>query len=127
LENRLRFPLEVFAAVRAAWPREKPLSATISASDWAKGGSDVEEAVLVAKALKKHGCDLVEVVAGQTTLHSSPSYDRYFLAPYSEQIRHEAGLPTMIGGGLTITDEANSLLAGGRTDLCIMNPPRMAG
>lgn len=121
-EKRLRFPVEVLDAVRAAWPAEKPLSVALNATDWARGGLDVDEAVTIAHTLKAHGCDLIEVLAGQTASEMQPTYDTYFLAPYSEQIRHEARLPTMIGGGLTLTDQVNSVLAAGRADLCVMSP-----
>ena len=76
----------------------------------------------VVKALQVQGCDLVEVLAGQTTVNAKPVYGPYFLAPFSEQIRNETGIPTMISGGITITDQINSILAAGRADLCIMNP-----
>ena len=125
LKNRARFPLEVFAAVRKVWPKEKPLSVALTATDWEKDGAEIEDAVAIAEMLKGQGCDLIEVLAGQTTAATKPVYGSYFLAPYSEQIRNEVGLKMMIGGGITITDQVNSLLAGGRTDLCIMNPSHL--
>lgn len=127
LANRLRFPLEVFDAVRAAWPAAKPLAVCLSATDWARRGFTPEEAVVVARTLKEHGCDLVEVLAGQTVLHDQPTYGRSYLTPYSDQVRNEAGVRTLIRGNITTTDEANTLLAAGRADLCVIDPPAAAG
>ncbi|MFQ5614070.1 MAG: FAD-dependent monooxygenase, partial [Anaerolineae bacterium] len=110
LENRLRFPLEVFAAVRATWPEDKPLSVAVSATDWARGGQEIDEAVAVAGALKAAGCDLVEVLAGQTTPDARPVYGPGFLTSFSDRIRSEARLPTMVGGGLVTTDQVNTIL-----------------
>ena len=125
LENRMRFPLEILDAVRAVWPAAKPLSVAISATDWQKGGSDLEEAVVVAGMLKEHGCDLVEVLAGQTTLEAEPVYGPYVLTSFSDRIRNEAHVPTLTGGYLTTTDEINTILAAGRGDLCILEPPQL--
>jgi anthraniloyl-CoA monooxygenase len=121
LEQRLRFPLEVFDAVRVAWPADKPISVAISASDYVKGGFTIEDAVSVTQVLKARGCDIVEVRAGQTTIDGEPAYGRAFLTPLSDQVRNEAGIPTMIGGYLTTSNEVNTILAAGRADLCIMN------
>jgi anthraniloyl-CoA monooxygenase len=125
LEHRLRFPLEVFDAVRTAWPQEKPIAVTLSASDCAKGGFEVEDAVVVARMFKDQGCDIIAVVTGQTTIDSEPAYGRGFLTPLSDRIRNEAGISTLVGGYLTTSDEVNTLLAAGRADLCIMNPPQL--
>jgi anthraniloyl-CoA monooxygenase len=122
LENRLRFPLEVFDAVRAAWPEEKPLSVALSVSDGVRGGFEVEDAVSVAHTLKAHGCDMIEALAGQTVPDAEPAYRRGFLTPLSDQVRNEAGIPTMVGGYLTTTNEINTIVAAGRADLCIMEP-----
>jgi anthraniloyl-CoA monooxygenase len=121
LEQRLRFPLEVFDAVRAAWPADKPISVAISASDYVTGGFTIEDAVSVTQVLKAHGCDIVEVRAGQTTIDGEPAYGRGFLTPLSDRVRNEAGIPTMVGGYLTTSNEVNTILAAGRADLCIMN------
>jgi anthraniloyl-CoA monooxygenase len=121
LEQRLRFPLEVFDAVRAAWPADKPISVAISASDYVTGGFTIEAAVSVTQVLKAHGCDIVEVRAGQTTIDGEPAYGRAFLTPLSDRVRNEAGIPTMVGGYLTTSNEVNTILAAGRADLCIMN------
>jgi anthraniloyl-CoA monooxygenase len=123
LEHRMRFPLEIFDVVRAAWPQDKPISVTISASDCVKGGFEVDDAVVVAQMLKEHGCDIIAVVVGQTTLDSEPAYGRGFLTPFSDQIRNETGILTMVGGYLTTSNEVNTIIAAGRADLCIMNPP----
>ena len=121
LENRLRYPLEVFAAVRAAWPAEKPLSVAINATDWARGGFDVEDAAIAARLLKERGCDAIEVLAGQTVPDEQPLYGPAFLSPYSDRIRNEAGIATIIRGNITTADQINTLLAAGRADLCVLD------
>jgi anthraniloyl-CoA monooxygenase len=121
LENRLRFPLEVFDAVRAAWEK-KPLAVALNATDWAEGGFEVEEATEVVRILKAHGCDLVYPLAGQTTPDDHPTYGPNFLASHSEQIRNDTGIMTITGGGITTTNQINTLLAAGSADLCILNP-----
>jgi anthraniloyl-CoA monooxygenase len=122
-ENRARFPVEVFDAVRKIWPQEKPLSVVISASDCVRGGATVEDAIALARILRSRGCDIVSVQAGQTTPEGVPKYGRGFLTPYSDRVRNEAGIATIVGGYLTTSDEVNTILAGGRADLCIMEPP----
>ncbi|MHB8645680.1 MAG: oxidoreductase [Thermomicrobiales bacterium] len=123
LENRLRFPLALFDAVRAVWPTEKPLAVAFSATDWAKGGNELAAAVAIAHALKKHGCDLIAVHAGQTTINAQPTYDYEAFASYSDVIRNEAGIPTLATAYTTTTGQANTLLAAGRADLCVFSPP----
>jgi anthraniloyl-CoA monooxygenase len=125
LDYRMRFPLEVFDAVRAAWPQEKPISVAICATDYVKGGFEIDDAVSVVRILKAHGCDIIAVLAGQTTIEGEPAYGRGFLTPLSDRIRNEAGIPTMVGGYLTTSNEVNTVLAAGRADLCIMDPPLM--
>jgi anthraniloyl-CoA monooxygenase len=124
LENRLRFPLEVFDAVRAIWPREKPLGVVLNADDCAPGGYTIEDAVAVARILKEDGCDLIQPLAGQTVPDGAPSYGPGFLTRYSDRIRNEAGIPTLVGGYLTTMNEVNTILAAGRADLCILSPAR---
>jgi anthraniloyl-CoA monooxygenase len=124
LENRLRFPLEVFDAMRAIWPREKPLGVILNADDCAPGGYTIEDAVAVARILKEHGCDLVQPLAGQTVPDGAPTYGPGFLTRYSDRIRNEAGIPTLVGGYLTTMNEVNTILAAGRADLCILSPAR---
>jgi len=117
LENRLRYPLEVFDAVRGAWPKEKPMSVRISATDWVEGGIDAAEAVRIARAFKDHGCDLIDVSAGQTVPEQRPRYGRLFQTPFADRIRHEAGIATMAVGAISSFADANTILAAGRADL----------
>ena len=117
LENRLRLPLMILDAVRAVWP--KPLSVALTVDDWAKGGLMVEDVVGVTAVLREHGCDMIEVLAGQTIADDKPNYQAGFLTQYSDQLRHEGGLPVIVGGYLTTSGEINTLLAAGRADLCI--------
>jgi anthraniloyl-CoA monooxygenase len=119
LENRLRFPLEVFEAVRAVWI-EKPLSVRISAVDWVPEGQRIEDSIEVARALRDHGADIVDVSAGQTVPHAKPEYGRQFQTPFSDRIRHEVGVPTMAVGNISSYMDVNTILAAGRADLCAM-------
>ena len=120
LHNRLRYPIEIFDAVREVWPAERPLSVRISATDWVPGGITGDDAVEIARVLKAHGCDVVNVSAGQTTTEAKPIYGRMFQTPFSDQVRNEAGIPTMTVGAITTHDEVNSILAAGRADLCVL-------
>ena len=120
LVNRLRFPLEVFDAVRAVWPAAKPMSARLSATDWMEGGLQPSEAVDVARALRAHGCDIVDVSAGNTVPEQAPVYGRLFQTPFSDLIRHAAGIPTMTVGAIASYDDVNSIVAAGRADLCVL-------
>ena len=126
LDNRLRFPLEVFAAMRAVWPSHKPMSVRISASDWAAGGITGDDAVEIARAFARDGCDLIDVSSGQTVIESRPVYGRMFQTPLSEQIRNEARMATMCVGNITTADQVNSILAAGRADLVAMGRPHLA-
>ena len=121
----MRFPLEIFDAVRETWPKDNPIFVTISASDCVKRGLEVDDAVRVAQMLTEHACDIIAVVTGQTTIDSEPAYGRGFLTPFSDQIRNEADILTMVGGYLTTGDEVNTIIAAGRADLCIMDPPQL--
>jgi anthraniloyl-CoA monooxygenase len=127
LECRLRFPLQVVDAVRAAWPADRPLWAAVAVTDWAAGGLEPEEAVDVARALAAHGCDLLQVTAGQTTAATRPDYGRFHLVGWSDLVRNSAAVPTMVGGNLTTADEVNTVLAAGRADLCLLDPRRYRG
>jgi anthraniloyl-CoA monooxygenase len=120
LENRMRFPLRVFDAVRAAWPQHKPMSVRISAVDWKPGGVDSAEAVEIARLLRDHGCDIIDVSAGQTVADQQPVYGRQFQTPFSDRIRHEAGIPTMAVGNISSFTDVNTILAAGRADLVLM-------
>jgi anthraniloyl-CoA monooxygenase len=126
-DGRLRFPLRVVDAVRAAWPDDRPLWAALTVTDWAPGGLEPEEAVAAARALADHGCDLVQVTAGQTTAVTRPDYGRFHLVGWSDLVRNDAGVPTMAGGGLTTADQVNTVLAAGRADLCLLDPRTYAG
>jgi len=127
LENRLRYPLEVFSAMRAAWPAEKPMSVRISSNDWVGDlGVTPDEAVLIAKAFKQAGADIIDVSAGQTSLDAQPIYGRMFQTPFSDQIRNEADIPTMAVGNIFEVDHVNSILMAGRADLCCLARPHLA-
>ncbi|HEX6694308.1 MAG TPA: bifunctional salicylyl-CoA 5-hydroxylase/oxidoreductase [Longimicrobiales bacterium] len=119
-ENRMRFPLEVFDALRAAWPAHKPMSVRISAVDWMEGGVDSAEAVEIARAFRDHGVDAVDVSAGQTVPEQKPVYGRLYQTPFSDRIRHEAGVPTMAVGNISSYTDVNTILASGRADLCLL-------
>ncbi|WP_118858350.1 bifunctional salicylyl-CoA 5-hydroxylase/oxidoreductase [Sphingomonas mesophila] len=126
LENRLRFPLEVFAAMRAAWPRERPMSVRISASDWAgEEGVTPDEAVAIARAFADAGADLIDVSAGQTWADAKPTYGRMFQTPFSDKVRNEAQVATMAVGNITEFDQANAILASGRADLVALARPHL--
>ena len=125
IEQRMRFPLEVFEAVRSAWPQDKPISVALSLSDGARGGLSMEDAVYVVKLLQERGCDMIEVLAGQTTIESELPYGRGFLTALSDQVRNKAGIPTMVGGYLTTSNEINTVIAAGRADLCILSSPHL--
>jgi anthraniloyl-CoA monooxygenase len=125
LENRMRFPLEVFRAMRAAWPDEKPMSVRISATDWADGGLTGDDAVEVARAFADTGCDLIDVSTGQTIADAEPVFGRMFQTPFSDQIRNEAGLATMCVGAITTADQVNTIVAAGRADLVALARPHL--
>jgi anthraniloyl-CoA monooxygenase len=126
LENRLRFPLQVFRAMRAVWPDDKPMSVRISATDWVDGGVDADEAVLIARAFGEAGADLLDVSAGQTSIKAKPVYGRMFQTPFSDRIRNEAAVPTMAVGNITEFDQLNSIIASGRADLCALARPHLS-
>ncbi len=126
LANRLRFPLEVFAAMRDAWPAEKPMSVRISATDWQDGGIAGEDSVEVACAFAELGCDLIDVSSGQTTPDAAPVYGRMFQTPFADAIRNEAQLATMCVGSITTGDQVNTILAAGRADLVALARPHLA-
>ena len=126
LENRLRYPLEVFAALRDVWPSDRPMSVRISASDWIEGGVTGSEAVEIARAFAQAGVDLVDVSSGQTDPRSRPVYGRMFQTPFSDQIRNEAKVMTMAVGSITSTEQINTILAAGRADLVALGRPHLA-
>jgi anthraniloyl-CoA monooxygenase len=125
LENRLRFPLEVFAAIRAAWVADRPMSVRVSATDWADDGLSGEEAVLVARAFHDAGADIIHVSAGQTTPRARPVYGRMFQTPFSDRLRNEGRVPTIAVGNITDADQVNGIIASGRADLCALARPHL--
>ena len=126
LENRLRYPLEVFAAVRAAWPADKPMSVRISAHDWVEGGITPDDAVEIARAFKAAGADMIDCSSGQVSKKERPVFGRMFQTPFADRIRQEAGIPTIAVGAISEADHANSILAAGRADLCAVARPHLA-
>jgi anthraniloyl-CoA monooxygenase len=126
LDNRLRYPLEVFAAMRSAWPADKPMSVRISANDWmGELGVTPDEAVRIAEAFTQAGADLIDVSAGQTWAECKPVYGRMFQTPFADQIRNEARVSTMAVGNIYETDHVNSILAAGRADLVALARPHL--
>ncbi|HWY70769.1 MAG TPA: bifunctional salicylyl-CoA 5-hydroxylase/oxidoreductase [Terriglobales bacterium] len=125
LENRPRFPLEVFRAMRSVWPAGKPMSVRISATDWAPGGVEGPEAVEIARAFHRAGADIIHVSTGQTSVDARPQYGRMYQTPYSERIRNEAGIPTIAVGNITEADQVNAIIAAGRADLCALARPHL--
>ena len=117
IENRLRYPLEVFDACRAAWPDDRPMSVRVSATDWVEGGTTSDDAVLFAQSFKDHGCDLINVSTGQTDPSEQPIYGRMFQAPFSEKIRLEVEIPTIVAGNIFDWDQVNTIIAAGRSDM----------
>ncbi len=125
VEGRMRFPLEVFAAMRAAWPDEKPMSVRITACDWAPGGITPGESVEVARMLRDAGCDVVDVSTSGNTIDSRPVYGRMFQVPFADRIRHEAKVPVMSVGAILDADHVNTVVAAGRADLCCLARPHL--
>jgi anthraniloyl-CoA monooxygenase len=126
-ENRLRFPLEVFHAVRAIWPHEKPISVRISANDWVgPQGVTPQDAVVIARHLAEAGADFIDVSAGQTSTMAKPVYGRMFQTPFSDRIRNLAGVATLAVGNIYASDHVNSILMAGRADLVCLARPHLA-
>ncbi|MGH8135341.1 MAG: bifunctional salicylyl-CoA 5-hydroxylase/oxidoreductase, partial [Steroidobacteraceae bacterium] len=126
LANRLRFPLELLAAVRTAWPAERPLSVRLSASDWAEGGLREAELLDIARAMKAAGCDILDLSSGQTVPWQKPVYGRMWQTPFSDQVRNLVGIPTIAVGNIFEPDHVNSIVASGRADLCALARPHLA-
>jgi anthraniloyl-CoA monooxygenase len=121
LEKRMRFPLEVFDAVRAVWPKHKPLAVRISASDWlGPDGMTIDDAIVLSKALEAHGCDLVDVSSAGNVPDSKVEYGRMYQVPFADAIRHATGLKVMAVGGIQGSDHVNTIIAAGRADLCAL-------
>ncbi|MPY59861.1 bifunctional salicylyl-CoA 5-hydroxylase/oxidoreductase [Streptomyces spongiae] len=125
LERRLRFPLEVFDAMRSVWPEERPMTVRISATDWADGGTTAEDAVEIARAFAAHGADAVDVSTGQVVADEQPEYGRSYQTPFADRIRHEVGVPVIAVGAISSWDDVNSLILAGRTDLCALARPHL--
>jgi anthraniloyl-CoA monooxygenase len=123
LDRRMRFPCELIDAVRRVWPEDRALGVALTVTDWFPGGIEPEEAVAAVRLLKERGCDVVQVLAGHTTWRSRPEYGRMFLVPFSDRIRNEVGVATIVGGAITTYDEVDTILAAGRADLCILDVP----
>ncbi len=126
LENRCRYPLEVFAAIRAAWPAALPLSVRVSAHDWVEGGIVPSDAVEIARLFKAAGADMIDCSSGQVSKEEQPVYGRMFQTPFSDRIRNEAGIPTIAVGSIYEADHVNSIIAAGRADLCAVARPHLA-
>jgi anthraniloyl-CoA monooxygenase len=126
IENRMRFPLAVWNACRKIWPEKKPMSARISATDWAPGGLSGEDLIAVARLLKEAGCDLIDCSTGQTVPQQKPVYGRMYQAPFSDWVRNEVGIATMTVGAVTTPDQVNTLLAAGKADLVALGRPHLA-
>ena len=126
LENRLRYPLEVFRAVRAAWPADRPMSVRISAHDWVEGGITPDDAVQIARAFKAAGADMIDCSSGQVSKQEKPVYGRMFQTPFSDRVRNEAGIATIAVGAISEADHVNSIIAAGRADLCAVARPHLA-
>jgi anthraniloyl-CoA monooxygenase len=126
LENRLRFPLEVFTAMRAEWPDDKPMSVRVSATDWIEDGITGDDAVAIAQAFVAAGADIIHVSTGQTTTDAKPVFGRLWQTPYSDGIRNEARVPTIAVGNITEADQVNSIIAAGRADLVAIGRPHLA-
>ena len=126
LANRCRYPLEVFSAMRAAWPADRPMSVRISAHDWAPGGNTADDAVAMARLFKAANCDFIDVSSGQTTRAAKPVYGRMYQTPFADRIRNEAGIQTIAVGAISEVDHVNSIIAAGRADLCAIARPHLA-
>ena len=126
LENRCRYPLEIFRALRDIWPAQQPMSVRLSAHDWAPGGNTDDDAVEIARLFKAAGADLIDVSSGQTTRLARPVYGRMYQTPFADRIRNEVGIATMAVGAIYTPDHVNSIIAAGRADLCALARPHLA-
>ncbi|QNE79089.1 bifunctional salicylyl-CoA 5-hydroxylase/oxidoreductase [Streptomyces finlayi] len=125
LENRLRFPLDVFDAVREQWPADRPMTVRISATDWADGGTSAEDALAIARAFAERGADAIDVSTGQVVPDERPEYGRSYQTPYADRIRNTVGVPVIAVGAISSWDDVNSLLLAGRADLCALARPHL--
>ncbi len=120
LENRLRYPLEVFDAIRSSWPEAKPMTVRVSAADWFEGGLSTEDSIAMARAFAAHGVDAIDVSTGQTVAAEEPSFGRSYQTPFADRIRNVAGVPTIAVGAISGYDDVNSIILAGRADLCAL-------
>lgn len=126
LENRCRYPLRVFAAMRAAWPAHKPMSVRISAHDWVEGGMTVDDAVQIARLFKQAGADVIDCSSGQVSKQEQPVYGRMYQTPFADRLRNEAGMAAIAVGAIEDGDQVNTIIAAGRADLCAIGRPHLA-
>jgi anthraniloyl-CoA monooxygenase len=126
LENRCRYPLRVFRAMRAAWPAARPMSVRISAHDWVEGGITPADAVEIARLFKAAGADMIDCSSGQVSKRERPVFGRMYQTPFADRVRNEAGIPTIAVGSIFEADHANSIIAAGRADLCALGRPHLA-
>jgi anthraniloyl-CoA monooxygenase len=126
LENRCRFPLRVFAAMRAAWPAGKPMSVRISAHDWVEGGITPDDAVRIAQLFKAAGADMIDCSSGQVSKLEKPVFGRMFQTPFADRVRNEAGIGAIAVGSIFEADHVNGIIAAGRADLCAVGRPHLA-
>ena len=124
--NRARFPLELYHAVRAVWPDDRPISVRLSCHDWIDGGNTPEDAAMFAAMFRDAGADFIDCSSGQVTPDESPVYGRLWQTPFSDLIRNEVGIPTIAVGAISEADHANSIIAAGRADLCAIGRPHLA-
>jgi anthraniloyl-CoA monooxygenase len=125
-ENRARWPLEVFRAIRAVWPADKPISVRLSCNDWVDGGNSPEDAAIYARMFKDAGADMIDCSSGQVSKEEKPVYGRLYQTPFADKIRNEVGVPTIAVGAISEADHANSIIAAGRADLCAVARPYLA-
>jgi anthraniloyl-CoA monooxygenase len=126
IENRARYPLEVFAAVRAVWPQDRPISVRLSCHDWYPGGNTADDAVAIARLFKAAGADIIDCSSGQLVADQKPVYGRMYQTPFADRIRNEVGIPTVAVGAIFEADHVNMVIAAGRADLCAVARPHLA-
>jgi anthraniloyl-CoA monooxygenase len=126
IENRARYPLQVFSAIRAAWPDSKPISVRLSCHDWYPGGNTADEAVAIARLFKAAGADIIDCSSGQVVPEQKPTYGRMYQTPFADRIRNEVGIPTVAVGAISEADHVNMVIAAGRADLCAVGRPHLA-
>ncbi len=126
IPNRARYPLEVFAAVRAAWPQDRPMAVRLSCHDWYPGGNTADDAVALARLFKDAGADIIDCSSGQVVAEQKPVYGRMYQTPFADRIRNEVGIPTVAVGAISEADHINMVIAAGRADLCAVARPHLA-